>query len=117
MVTEQERLIRKLRSELGSGILHALDNPAVTDIFLNEDGRIWQDAIGAEASCIGEMSSVNSLALLGTVATIFKTVITHEQSVIEGELPLKGERFAGTIFPTTRNPTFAIRSHPKIGSI
>jgi type IV secretion system protein TrbB len=111
MQTEHERLVRKLRSELGQDVLIALDSPTVTDIFLNEDGRLWQDEIGASPICIGEMAPVNSLALLGTVATIFRTVITHENSVVEGELPLNGERFAGTIFPTTRTPTFAIRKH------
>jgi type IV secretion system protein TrbB len=44
-----------------------------------------------------------------TMAACLNTVITWDQPMLEGELPLDGSRFAGQLPPIVSAPTFAVR--------
>jgi type IV secretion system protein VirB11 len=55
------------------------------------------------------MSPTRAEAVMRTIASCLRTVITWDQPTIEGELPLDGSRFAGQLPPIVSAPTFAVR--------
>ena len=111
--TTDEEVIRrnleKLRREMGAEIRNAMDNPSVIEIMLNPDGNVWIDKIGSGMELLCDMSPVQSLQMLGTVAHMLGTIINYHNPVVEGELPGDGSRVEGVIPPIVPNPTFNIR--------
>ena len=103
------RNLEKLRREMGDDIRHAMDDSSVIEIMLNPDGRVWIDKIGSGMEFLCDMSPVQSLQMLGTVAHMLGTVINYHNPVVEGELPGDGSRVEGVIPPIVPNPTFNIR--------
>lgn len=106
---KRDRLLRKLRGELGVVVVAALEDPSVVEILLNPDGRIWAERLGEGMKAIGEMSTPNAASLLGTVAASLDTAVTRDRPIVEGELLLDGSRFEGMLPPVVSGPTFAIR--------
>lgn len=53
---KQQRLIRKLRLELGEVVQAALDDPEVIEVMLNPNGEIWIERFGREMQ-IGPVST------------------------------------------------------------
>ncbi|MES9936739.1 MAG: P-type conjugative transfer ATPase TrbB [Sedimenticola sp.] len=107
------RLVRKIRSELGAEIDAALDDPKVSDIYLNDDGKIWIARAGEPKRHAGEMDPVQADNLIRTVASLSDTTVTPERPVVEARLP-GGERFIGDISPITATPTFCIRKPARV---
>ena len=103
------RNLEKLRREMGDDIRHAMDDSSVIEIMLNPDGTVWIDKIGSGMEFLCDMSPVQSLQMLGTVAHMLGTVINYHNPVVEGELPGDGSRVEGVIPPIVPNPTFNIR--------
>ena len=109
----RRRLIAKLQRELGPTVLAALDDPAVVEVMLNADGRLWQDKIGEGMTEIGSMDALTADSLLATIATLAGKEIREDNPAIHTALPLNGERFAGVIPPAADRAVFAIRKRPK----
>ena len=111
--TTDEEVIRrnleKLRREMGAEIRNAMDDSSVIEIMLNPDGAVWIDKIGSGMELLCDMSPVQSLQMLSTVAHMLGTVINYHNPVVEGELPGDGSRVEGVIPPIVPNPTFNIR--------
>ena len=103
------RNLEKLRREIGENIRNAMDDSSVIEIMLNPDGAVWIDKIGSGMEFLCDMSPVQSLQMLGTVAHMLGTVINYHNPVVEGELPGDGSRVEGVIPPIVPNPTFNIR--------
>ena len=103
------RNLEKLRREMGEEIRKAMDDPQVIEIMLNPDGSVWTDKIGIGMNFLCNMSDVNALQMLGTVAHMLGTVINYHNPVVEGELPGDGSRVEGVIPPIVPNPSFNIR--------
>lgn len=109
---QQERAARineKLRRELGPQICALLHDPAVVEIMLNPDGKLWVERLGSGMECFGTMPPFQADALMATIASTLKTTITRENPILECELPLDGSRFEGLIPPVVSAPTFTIR--------
>ena len=103
------KTLNKLSRELRP-IAAFLDDPGVTDILLNPDGRIWLDTIDrGKFPTEVTMDPMAAATLIGTIASMLGTVVTETHPVVEGELPLDGNRFEGLIPPIVANPVFAIR--------
>lgn len=109
MEEKKTRLLRKLRGELGQIVLNALEDPTVIEIMLNSDGSLWIERHGHAMQRVGVMSASNAESLMGTIADALHTVITRENPILEGELPLDGSRFEGLLPPIVSHPTFTIR--------
>jgi type IV secretion system protein TrbB len=107
--TVKTRTIRRLEKDMGAELLAALFDPKTTDLMLNPDGTLWQKKLGTEMFKIGSMSPVKALAIINTIASFHRVVITSNDPSIEAEFPIDGSRFAGQIPPIVSNPTFAIR--------
>ena len=109
MDEKQHRLLRKLRGELGPLVLKALEDPTTIEIMLNSDGQLWVEQVGTGMKPLGSMSALNAESLMGTIADALHTIITRDNPILEGELPIDGSRFEGLLPPIVSHPTFAIR--------
>src|SRR2546426_7569671 len=107
---QQERLQEKLRRELGSVVLAALDDADVTEVILNADGALWLESQREGMRHTGDrMSAIQAENLIGTVASMLGTVVNATSPIVEGELPLDGNRFEGILPPVSEAPVFVIR--------
>ena len=107
--THKNRLLEKLRRDLGVPVLTALADPKTIEILLNADGTLWQECLGKKMIPIGKMQPSRAEAVMRTIATCLDSTITRKNPILEGELPLDGSRFAGQLPPIVHAPTFAIR--------
>jgi len=105
----KNRLLEKLRRDLGVSVLAALADPKTVEILLNADGTLWQECLGKRMLPIGKMQPSRAEAVMRTIATYLDSTITRKKPILEGELPLDGSRFAGQLPPIVHAPTFAIR--------
>ncbi len=101
---------RMLRTALGPSIAAWLDDPAVIEVMLNPDGRLWLDRLGEGISDTG-------MSLLATDGERIVRLVAHHVGVevhaksprVSAELPEGGERFEGLLPPVVAAPAFAIR--------
>src|SRR3954452_18315584 len=110
---QHSRLEAKLKRELGETVLELLSDDRTEDIVLNPDSALWVKRMGEGFVRVGEMPPAQAASALNTIAAWKGTVMNHERTVLETELPLDGSRFEGIISPIVRRPVFAIRSRPK----
>lgn len=113
MDIKRDRLITKLKQELGGVVLSALGDVTVVEIALNSDGRLWAERLGEPMSPIGHMSAPNAMSLLGTIADSLDTEIHRDRPIVEGELVLDGSRIEGLIPPLVSRPIFCIRKRAR----
>ena len=100
------RNLDKLRREMGATIRKAMDDPAVIKVMLNPDGTVWTDKLGLGMEYLCNMSEVQALQMLGTIAHMLGTVVNYHNPKVEGELPGDGSRVEGVIPPIAPRPTF-----------
>jgi P-type conjugative transfer ATPase TrbB len=112
---QQQRLHEKLRRELGPVVLAALDDGDVTEVMLNPDGVLWTESQrGGMRQTSERMSAIQAENLIGTVAAMLGTVVNAASPIVEGELPLDGNRFEGILPPVSTAPVFVIRKRPPL---
>lgn len=110
----QKRVQEKLMRELGQEIRQALSDPQVVEIMLNPDGNLWVERAGEKMKPIGTMSAISAMSLMGTIASLFNTIITPEKPILECEIPPYGSRFEGLVPPIVPAPSFAIRKRSEV---
>lgn len=103
-----ERRLSALRFALGPIVINALANPDVVEVMLNDDGNLWVESLG-KMECVGVLSPDNAIAILNQVSSALNGEISKENPLVEGELPLNGERFEGIAPPVVERGIFAIR--------
>ena len=112
---QQHRLHEKLRRELGPAVLAALEDPDITEVMLNPDGGLWVESQRQGMRDTGrQMSAMQAENLIGTVAAMLGTVVNASAPIVEGELPLDGNRFEGILPPVSIAPVFVIRKRPSV---
>ncbi len=112
---QERRLDELLRRQLGPRILAAIADPQVTEIIVNDDGRVWFEAYGRgmhEAGISLGASQVESL--IGTVAASLGAVANASNPIIEGELLIGGIRFEGLLPPVARRPCCVLRKPAQV---
>ncbi len=112
---QERRLDELLRRQLGPRILAAIADREVTEIIINEDGRVWFESHSEgmhEADLVLEPSRVESL--IGTVAASLGAVANGSNPIIEGELPIDGIRFEGLLPPVARKPCCVMRKPAQV---
>lgn len=106
----RKRLEEKLARECGEELLKALHDPAVVEVMLNQDGKVWLDVLGKGMYYAGfDMPPNAAESMLATCASMLNTAVTYENPILEGEFPLDGSRLEGLIHPLVKRPIFAIR--------
>ena len=106
----QARGARMLRTAMGASIAAWLGDPAVIEVMLNPDGRIWVDRLGKGISDSGEtLSPADGERIIRLVAHHVGAEVHGGAPRISAELPESGERFEGLLPPVVTAPAFAIR--------
>lgn len=104
------RSARMLRSALGAHVATWLADPAVVEVMLNPDGRLWVDRLGDGLADTGECLSASAgERIIRLVAHHVGAEVHAESPRVSAELPETGERFEGLLPPLVTAPAFAIR--------
>lgn len=99
-----------LRTALGPSIARFLEDPAVIEVMLNPDGRLWIDRLSEGLADTGEtMSAATSERIVRLVAHHVGVEVHARSPRVSAELPETGERFEGLLPPVVAAPAFAIR--------
>ena len=101
---------RMLRTALGPSIATWLEDPAVIEVMLNPDGRLWVDRLGEGIADTGELLAAADGERIVRLVAHHVGVEVHARSPrVSAELPEGGERFEGLLPPVVAAPAFAIR--------
>ena len=101
---------RMLRTALGPSIAAWLEDPAVIEVMLNPDGRLWVDRLGEGVSDTGELlTAADGERIVRLVAHHVGAEVHARSPRVSAELPEGGERFEGLLPPVVAAPAFAIR--------
>lgn len=99
-----------LRSALGPAIAAWLDEPTVSEIMLNADGRLWVDRLDAGMADTGEtLAAAQAERIIRLVAHHVGAEAHRGLPRVSAELPTSGERFEGLLPPVVTAPAFSIR--------
>lgn len=105
-----ERGSRMLRTALGLHVAAWLEDPAVVEVMLNPDGRLWVDRLSAGLADTGErLSAADGERIVRLVAHHVGAEVHVGAPRVSAELPGTGERFEGLLPPVVAAPAFAIR--------
>ena len=106
----KSRGARMLRTALGPSIASWLDDPAVIEVMLNPDGRLWVDRLGEGISDTGmTLGAADGERIIRLVAHHVGVEVHARSPRVSAELPEGGERFEGLLPPVVAAPAFAIR--------
>lgn len=101
---------RMLRTALGPAIARYLEDPAIVEVMLNPDGRLWVDRLREG------LVATDDVLIPADGERIVRLVAHHVGAEahpgsprVSAELPETGERFEGLLPPVVMAPTFAIR--------
>ncbi|MCG5237145.1 MULTISPECIES: P-type conjugative transfer ATPase TrbB [Xanthobacteraceae] len=101
---------RMLRTALGPMITRLLEDPAVVEVMLNPDGRLWVDRLSEGLRDTGErLAAADGERIVRLVAHHIGAEVHAGAPRVSAELPGTGERFEGLLPPVVASPTFAIR--------
>ena len=99
-----------LRTAMGHAIGAWLEDPAIVEIMLNPDGRLWVDRLTEGLADTGErLSAADGERIVRLVAHHVGAEVHPDTPRVSAELPETGERFEGLIPPVVSAPAFAIR--------
>jgi len=105
-----QRGARMLRTALGPAIGRFLEDPAVVEVMLNPDGRVWIDRLSEGLADTGErLSAADGERIVRLVAHHVGAEVHARAPHVSAELPETGERFEGLLPPVVEAPAFAIR--------
>ena len=109
------RLLQSLRHAMGEVITAAMLDPAVVEIMVNPDGKIWLDRVGRGREWTGERLDASAAErILRALATHAGIAVTADQPRVSATIPETGERFQGAVPPVVAAPMFAIRKRPEM---
>jgi P-type conjugative transfer ATPase TrbB len=101
---------RMLRTAFGPAIARFLEDPAVVEVMLNPDGRLWIDRLSSGLADTGEtMPAPDGERIVRLVAHHVGAEVHAASPRVSAELPETGERFEGLLPPVVAAPVFAIR--------
>src|SRR5260221_3929704 len=101
---------RMLRAALGPAIAAWLEDPAVVEVMLNPDGRLWIDRLAEGLADTGKrLSASDGERIVRLVAHHVGAEVHPAAPRVSAGLPETGERVEGLIPPVVAAPTFAIR--------
>jgi len=99
-----------LRTALGPAIAAFLEDPAIVEVMLNPDGRLWIDRLSTGLADTGErLSAADGERIVRLVSHHVGAEVHAGAPRVSAELPETGERFEGLLPPVVAAPAFAIR--------
>ncbi len=107
--TSEERRRAMLKTAMGPVIAEALGDPAVIEVMVNPDGKLWIDRLGEGRGTIGvRIHPSETERIIRLVASYVRAEVHTDNPIVSAELP-SGERFEGLLPPVALGPCFAIR--------
>ena len=107
--TSEERRRAMLKTAMGPVIAQALGDPAVIEVMVNPDGKLWIDRLGEGRGNIGvRIHPSETERIIRLVASHVRAEVHTDNPIVSAELP-SGERFEGLLPPVALGPCFAIR--------
>ena len=107
---QDARLYKRLVDELGPTIIGLLEDPDVTEVMLNPDGRVWVQKANGDTRAITEIGEEAAMSQLAVIATILEQPLNDETPGIDGILRLPGEpRISASIPPLVESPQYCMR--------
>ena len=104
-----------LRTAMGVTIQQALSDPAVIEVMVNPDGKLWVDRHGEGRLDSGHrLTAAEAERIIRLVASHVHQECHAANPVISAELPETGERFEGLLPPVSPAPCFAIRKPARV---
>jgi type IV secretion system protein VirB11 len=101
---------RMLRTALGPKIAGFLEDPAIVEVMLNPDGRLWIDRLAGGLEDTGaRIDPADAERIVRLVAHHVGVEVHAGAPRVSAELPITGERFEGLVPPVAAAPCFAIR--------
>lgn len=101
---------RMLRTALGPAIAAFLEDPAIVEVMLNPDGRLWIDRLSGGLEDSGRtISPADGERIVRLVAHHIGAEVHAGAPRVSAELPETGERFEGLLPPVVTAPAFSIR--------
>src|SRR6267142_4830820 len=101
---------RMLHTAFGPAIARFLQDPAIIEVMLNPDGRLWIDRLsGGLAETTERLSAPDRERIVRLVAHHVGAEVHGGAPRVSAELPETGERFEGLLPPVVAAPAFAIR--------
>jgi len=98
-----------LRTAMGPAIARHLADPAIVEVMLNPDGRVWIDRLSEGLSDTGKtITPADAERIVRLVAHHVGAEVHEGAPRVSAELPT-GERFEGLLPPVVTAPSFAIR--------
>ena len=111
----ESRRRQMLRTAFGPAIAAALTDPAVIEVMVNPDGRLWLDKTGTGRIDTGERVAVaEAERIIRLIAAHVRREVNDKSPIVSAELPETGERFEGLIPPVAPAPCFAIRKPAEV---
>ncbi|MBZ9699058.1 P-type conjugative transfer ATPase TrbB [Mesorhizobium sp. CO1-1-9] len=99
-----------LRTALGPAIAGYLEDPAIVEVMLNPDGRLWVDRLREGLSATENiLTPADGERIVRLVAHHVGAEVHSGAPRVSAELPETGERFEGLLPPVVAAPSFAIR--------
>ena len=113
--TTLDRQRTMLRTAMGPAIATALTDPAVIEVMVNPDGRLWIDRHGDGRIDTGErLEASEAERIIRLIASHIGQECHRDRPVVSAELPETGERFEGLLPPVSPSPCFAIRKPARV---
>lgn len=107
--TSEERRRAMLKTAMGPVIAQALGDPAVIEVMVNPDGKLWIDRLSEGRSNISvRIHPSETERIIRLVASHARAEVHADNPIVSAELP-SGERFEGLLPPVATGPCFAIR--------
>lgn len=107
--TSEERRRTMLKTAMGPAIGEALGDPAVIEVMVNPDGRLWIERLGEGRADTGlRIHPAEAERIIRLVASHVRAEAHADNPIVSAELP-SGERFEGLLPPVSTAPCFAIR--------
>ena len=98
-----------LRTALGPAIARFLEDPAIVEVMLNPDGRLWIDRLSEGLADTGErLSAADGERIVRLVAHHVGAEVHAGSPRVSAELPGTGERFEGLLPPVVTAQVFVI---------
>ncbi len=111
----QGRRRQMLRTAFGPTIAAALADPAILEVMVNPDGKLWIDRAAMGRADTGErIGSAEAERIIRLVAAHVRREVTDKAPIVSAELPETGERFEGIMPPVAAAPCFAIRKRADV---
>jgi len=99
-----------LRTALGPAIAAYLEDPAIVEVMLNPDGRLWVDRLREGLVATDDiLIPADGERIVRLVAHHVSAEVHAGSPRVSAELPETGERFEGLLPPVVMAATFAIR--------